>query len=184
MRNMRYNSNTMFSDPQKNISMLGITDGMKVVDLGAGSGFYTIEAAKKVGPHGRVYAIDVEQNLLPNIKKAAGLGGLNNIEIIWGNIEKIGGTKLRESTADRVIISNTLFQIASVDRDNLALEVKRILKSGGKLLVVDWEGGSPLSPKTVIPKTLAEGLFQKIGFVTEKTFDAGDHHYGIILKKN
>jgi ubiquinone/menaquinone biosynthesis C-methylase UbiE len=173
----------MFSDPQKNIAELGITDGMKVVDLGAGSGFYTIEAAKKVGHRGMVYAVDVQQELLNKIKSSAGLVGIRNIEVIWGNIEKIGGTKLRESIADRAILSNTLFQIAVEDRDNLALEAKRILKSGGKLLVIDWASGTPLSPKTIVPRMLTEGIFQKVGFQLEKNFDAGDHHYGIIFKK-
>lgn len=173
----------MFSDPQKNIAELGIVDGMKVADLGAGSGFYTIEAAKKVGGRGMIYAIDVQQDLLSKLKNSAALVGLRNIEIIWGNIEKIGGTKLREALVDRVILSNTLFQVDVNDRDNLALEVKRILKSGGKLMVIDWETGSPLSPKTLVPRMLAEGIFQKAGLTLEKTFDAGDHHYGIIFKK-
>lgn len=173
----------MFSDPQKNIAELGITDGMKVVDLGAGSGFYAIEAAKKVGPRGMVYAVDVQQDLLNKIKNGASMIGLHNVEIVWGNIEKIGGTKLREAIADCVILSNTLFQIAVEDRDNLALEAKRLLKSGGKLLLVDWMAGSPLSPKNVIPRMVSEGIFQKIGFKLEKSFDAGDHHYGIIFKK-
>ena len=173
----------MFSDPQKNIAELGISDGMKIVDLGAGSGFYTIEAAKKAGARGMVYAIDVQQDLLNKIKNSAGLVGLHNIEVVWGNIEKIGGTKLREAIADRVILSNTLFQIALQDRDNLALEAKRLLKPGGKLMVVDWMGGSPLSPKTVVPAMLAEGIFQKAGFQLERNFDAGDHHYGIIFKR-
>ncbi len=173
----------MFSDPQKNIAEFGVLNGMKVVDLGAGSGFYTIEAAKRVGASGLVYAVDVQQDLLNKIKNSAGNIGLHNIEIIWGNIEKIGGTKLRESIADRIILSNTLFQIMIEDRDNLALEIKRLLKSGGKLMVIDWNAGSPLSPKTLIPRMLAETIFQKVGFQIEKGFDAGDHHYGIIFKK-
>lgn len=174
----------MFSDPQKNIAELGLMDGMRVVDLGAGSGFYVIEAAKKVGPRGRVYAVDVQQDLLDKLKNSAGLAGLHNIEVVWGNIEKIGGTKLREGIADRIILSNTLFQIEPADRENLALETKRLMKQGGKLLVVDWDSGTPLSPKILVPKMLAEGIFQKAGFTLEKSFDAGDHHYGIIFKKS
>ncbi len=173
----------MFSDPQKNIAELGIDNGMKVVDLGAGSGFYTLEAAKKVGPSGRVYSVEVQQDLLSKIKNNAALAGLHNIEIVWGNIEKLGGTKLREAIADRIILSNTLFMVAEEDRDNLALETKRLLKSGGKLMVIEWMAGSPLSPKTLVPQMLAEGIFQKIGLKIEKTFTAGDHHYGIIFKK-
>ncbi len=174
----------MFSDPKKNISELGLMSGMKVVDLGAGSGFYTIEAGKLVGAGGRVYAVDVHQEILDKIKRGASLVGLHNIELIWGNIEKIGGTKLREGIADRAILSNTLFQIEVGDRDNLALEIKRIIRPGGKLMVIDWTAGSPLSPKTVVPQMLAEGIFQKVGFTLDKTFDAGDHHYGIIFKKS
>ncbi len=173
----------MFSDPQKNIAELGISDGMKVVDLGAGSGFYAIEAARKVGPRGMVYAVDVQQDLLDKVKRSAALVGVRNIETVWGNIEKIGGTKLREAIGDRVILSNTLFQIAQADRDNLALEIKRILKPGGKILIVDWETGSPLTPQNVVPKMLAEGIFEKNGFILEKSFEAGDHHYGLVLKK-
>ena len=173
----------MFSDPVKNISELGIADAMRVVDLGAGSGFYTIEAAKKVGSRGMVYAVDIQEDLVNRIKNSAGLIGLHNIEVVIGNIEKLGGTKLRENIADRIILSNTLFQVGPADRDNLALETKRLLKSGGKLMVIDWVAGSPLSPKEAISDSLATALFQKVGFVVEKTFDAGDHHYGIILKK-
>ena len=174
----------MFSDPQKNIAELGVDDSMRVVDLGTGSGFYTIEAAKKVGPRGRVYAVDVQQDLLDKLKNSAGLMGLHNIEVVWGNIEKIGGTKLREGIADRIILSNTLFQIAPEDRDGLALETKRLLKQGGKLLVIDWSSGTPLSPKSLVPRAIAEGIFQKVGLSVDKTFDAGDHHYGIVFKKS
>lgn len=173
----------MFSDPSKNIAELGISDGMKVVDLGAGSGFYTLEAAKKVGNRGMVYAIDIQEDLLNKIKNSGALMGFHNIEVIVGNVEKIGGTKLRENIADRIILSNTLFQIDPSQRDNLALETKRLLKSGGKLLIVDWVSGSPVSPKEAVKDSLALAIFQKVGFVQEKTFDAGDHHYGIICKK-
>jgi ubiquinone/menaquinone biosynthesis C-methylase UbiE len=173
----------MFSDPVKNIAQFGVEHGMKVVDIGAGSGFYSIEAAKKVGAAGMVYAVDIQQELLEKLKRSAALVGIHNIEGVWGNAEKIGGTKLRESIADRAILSNVLFQIEPADRDNLALEMKRILRPGGKLMVIDWQAGSPLSPKTLVPGMLAEVLFQKAGFTLENTFDAGDHHYGIIFKK-
>ncbi len=173
----------MFSDPVKNIAQFGIADGMKVVDIGAGSGFYSIEAAKKVGPRGMIYAVDIQQDLLERLKKSAALVGIHNIEGVWGNAEKIGGTKLRESIADRAILSNVLFQIEPQDRDNLALELKRIIRPGGKLMVIDWQGGTPLAPKTLVPDMVAEAIFQKAGFVLEKNFAAGDHHYGIIFSR-
>jgi len=171
----------MFSDPTVNLSKLGISNGMKIVDLGAGSGFYSIESARKVGPSGRVYAIDVQKEILERIRTAGAAQGLRNIEVIWANAEKIGGTKLRESIADRVIASNILFQIEKPEE--FALEIKRLLKPNGKVMVIDWNAGSPLSPKTVFSSTKAQMLFEKAGLKLEQSFVAGDHHYGLILAK-
>lgn len=173
----------MFSDPAKNVALFEVLDGMKVVDIGAGSGFYTIEAAKKVGGRGMVYAVDVQHDLLDKVKSSAAAVGLHNIETVWGNAEKIGGSKLRDAIADRVILSNVLFQIEIQYRDNLVLEIKRLLKPGGKIMVIDWAAGSALGPKTLVPGMVVETIFNKSGFVLEKSFDAGDHHYGLIFKK-
>lgn len=171
----------MFSDPASNLAKLGLNDGMRVVDIGAGSGFYTFEAAKKVGSNGRVYAIDVQKDLLERLRAAGAQQGLRNIEVIWGNAEKVGGTKIREALADRVVASNVLFQITKTD--DFILEIKRILKPGGKVLLVDWSDVSPLSPKTVVPEVKARILFEKAGFKVDQSFNAGDHHYGIVFTR-
>jgi len=171
----------MFSDPTVNLSKLGLTNGMKVVDLGAGSGFYSIESARRVGPSGRVYAVDVQKEILERIRTLGATQGLHNIEVVWANAEKIGGTKLREGIADRVIASNVLFQIEKPE--DFALEVKRILKSNGKVMVIDWNAGSSLSPKTIFSSMKAQMLFEKVGFKLDQSFVAGDHHYGLIFTK-
>jgi ubiquinone/menaquinone biosynthesis C-methylase UbiE len=169
----------MFSDPAKNLAKLGIGVGMKVVDLGAGSGFYTFEVARLVGPVGRVYSVDVVKELLERLRSTGANNGLRNIEVVWGNCEKIGGTKLSESIADRVVASNILFQIEKPDE--FVLEIKRILKPGGKVLVVDWSEVSALSPTNLVTSAKATMLFEKAGFTLEQSFDAGDHHYGLIF---
>ncbi|MCL5782118.1 MAG: methyltransferase domain-containing protein [Patescibacteria group bacterium] len=171
----------MFSEPATNIARLGLTDGMKVVDVGAGSGYYSVEAAKVVGRNGRVYAIDVQKNILDRIRNNGISLGLRNIEVVWGNVEKIGGSKLREGIADRIIASNILFQIDKMD--DFVLEMKRLLKQGGKLLLIDWSELSPIGPKNFVPSAEAEALFEKGGFTLETSFNAGDHHYGLIFVK-
>jgi ubiquinone/menaquinone biosynthesis C-methylase UbiE len=171
----------MFSDPAANLAKLGLTHGMKVVDVGAGSGFYTIEAARLVGPGGRIYAVDVQKDLLERLRSQAGSQGVRNIEVVWGNAEKIGGTKLRESIADRLVISNVLSQIEVPD--DFCLEMKRILKPGGKAMVIDWSESSPLSPTHLVPSSTAQTLFEKTGFKLDHTFNAGDHHYGLIFTR-
>lgn len=171
----------MFSDPASNLAKFGLTDGMKVVDIGAGSGFYSVEAAKKVGSSGRVYAVDVQKDLLERLRSVASGNGIRNIEVVWGNAEKIGGTKLREAIADRVIASNVLFQIEKPD--DFCLELKRITKPSGKILIVDWSDVSTMSPPSVVSAAKAQALFEKNGFKLEDSFGAGDHHYGLVFSR-
>lgn len=171
----------MFSDPASNLAKLGLGEGMKVADIGAGSGFYTVEAGKRVGSSGRVFAVDVQKKLLGRLSSMAHAALLHNVEVVWANAEKIGGTKLKDASVDRVIASNVLFQITRPD--DFALEMKRIMKPGGKLLLVDWSGMTELSPKNVVPADKASVLFEKNGFVLEQNFDAGNHHYGLVFAR-
>lgn len=171
----------MFSDPEKNVDHVSIEDGMHVADFGAGSGYYTFAAARKVGSRGRVYAIEVQRELLEKLSRGAAAAHLNNVQVIWGNIEKIGGTQLRDAIVDRALVSNVLFQVEH--KDNLCLEIKRILKPNGKVLVIDWGSHSSIGPKALFPEIAAQALFEKHGFVRESGFAAGDHHYGLIFKK-
>jgi ubiquinone/menaquinone biosynthesis C-methylase UbiE len=171
-----------FSDPTNNVLQLGLREGMRVGDLGAGSGHYAIAAAHIVGDEGRVYALDVQEDVLVHVRNAAQSRGLRNIETIWGNFEKVGGTTLKDQVLDAVILSNVLFQLDH--RQGALDEIKRILKPGGKLLVADWAGPyDGLGPAThhVIPERDAEELFITAGFHKVKDFRAGPHHYAIVF---
>jgi len=174
----------MFSDPNKNIDQFGLRPGMFVADLGSGSGFYTLASAKAVGPEGKVFAIDIQKVLLSKVKDEANRAGLFNVEIIWGDIEKSGGTRLREESLDCIILSNILFQVS--DREAVIKEALRILKKGGFSAVIDWSdsfGGLGPRPENVFPVETAKEVFQKNGFVIEKELTVGEHHYGFIAKK-
>ena len=61
----------MFSDPVKNIEQCGIQTGMDIADFGAGSGHYTIAGSRALMATGRVYAIDVQKDLLAKLKNEA-----------------------------------------------------------------------------------------------------------------
>jgi ubiquinone/menaquinone biosynthesis C-methylase UbiE len=173
----------MFSDPQRNIHELGLSAGRTVADFGAGSGFYSIEAARVVGSSGRVYAIDAQKDLLERLRKDAHKQHLG-IDVIAGNLEKLGGSKIRESSCDAVIASNILFMVE--DRKSFLLEAKRVLKPNGKLLLIDWAGSfSGMGPHAnhVIYKDDAVKLCLSVGFTLDREIHAGSHHYGIIFRK-
>jgi ubiquinone/menaquinone biosynthesis C-methylase UbiE len=173
-----------FSDPQKNIQQFGLIEGMKVADLGAGSAAYTIAAARQVGTSGRVYAVEVQKELLSNIKNSATKQGLSNVEVIWGDIESLGGTKIKDHSIDAVIISNVLFQ--TENKQGIIEEAKRILKPQGRALVVDWKesfGGMGPHPDYIVSEQSARKIFEEGGFSLDRSIPAGDHHYGFIAIK-
>ena len=175
----------MFSDPVKNIEQFSLGKGMHVADLGAGSGHYAFAASQAVGETGRIYAIDVQKDLLTKLKNEAQNRHLKNIEIIWADIEHVGGTKLRNLSMDAVIAANIFFQFE--DKDKPCIEIKRILKGNGRVLLVDWSdsfGGMGPQPKDVFAKDMAEKLFEKHGFAKDKEIvSAGAQHYGIVFRK-
>ena len=173
-----------FSDPKKNIEQCTITQGMIIADLGAGSGFYSIEAAKALNASGRVYAVDVQKDLLARLKNNAQKQGLHNVEVIWGDIEKVGGTHIKDNSIDLVMICNLMFQLG--DKKTAVAEIKRILASGGRVLVVDWSdsfGGIGPGKGHVFSKADAESFFESQGFSKEREIQAGSHHYGFLYKK-
>lgn len=174
----------MFADPEQNVKQFNLTEGMHVADLGAGTGFYSIAAARAVQPSGKVYAVEVQKEMLAHIQNEAAKAHVSNIEILWGNIERVGGTKLADASMDAVIVSNVLFQVE--DRKNFVQEVSRILKPGGRVLLIDWSdsfGGMGPAPARLVAKAAAETIFAEAGFSTEREIASGAHHYGIILKK-
>ena len=174
----------MFLNPQSIVDQLGIIPGMQVADIGAGSGAYSMVLAKAVGDSGRVFAVDVQENLLTRLKSLAAEGHLNNLEIIWGDAEKIGGTKLKDDSLDAAVVSNVLFQ--AENKAGLVSEVKRILKKGGRAFVIDWsESFGNLGPTAnmVVPPASAKEIFKKSGFEIVANFLAGAHHYGLTARK-
>jgi len=173
-----------FAAPRQNVAQFELREGMAVADLGAGSGHYTLAAAKKVGESGRVYAVEVQKDLLARIKSLAQAEHIRNVEVIWGDVEERGGVKLKDGSVDAVIISNILFQ--AENKKGLIEEALRILKSGGRALVIDWiesYGGMGPSPDDIVSSDEARQLCEEGGFIFEKEFSAGAHHYGFIVKK-
>jgi ubiquinone/menaquinone biosynthesis C-methylase UbiE len=176
----------VFVNPAKVIENLDLEPAMTVADFGCGSGHYTIEAAKKVGKTGKVYAIDIQQEMLSFVRSQAKLMGLTNIETVWADLETVKATNLRENSVDLVIISNILFQ--AENKKQIIQEAFRILKSGGRTAIVEWDienqiaSFGPQMEKRITSQNVKD-LFAESGFMFEKEFNPGEHHYGLIFKK-
>lgn len=173
----------MFSSPEQNILKLGLAEGMRVADFGAGTGFYSKACSARVGPSGKVFAIEVQKDLVKKLENELKNWGISNVECIWGDIERRGGTKLSDNSIDAVIVSNVLS--LTEDRNGLIDEAGRILKKGGKVLLVDWTLSFSIdgpNKNNIINEDKARELFEKMGFKFEERISAGGNHYGIIFK--
>ncbi len=172
----------MFNHPQNNIKEGYIAEGMRVADFGAGVGHHSLPVARQVGDSGDVYAIEIQKDLLTKLHREAERERLLNVHPILGDLEKAGGSKLADQFVDRVLIINTLFQL---EEKKIALsEAKRILKSDGRLVLIDWQdsfGQIGPHPDQVVTKEKALSLTESAGFKLEKEFEAGSHHYGMLF---
>lgn len=173
-----------FAEPVENIKNLSIGEGYKVADFGAGSGHYALAVAARVRNSGQVFAVDVQKDLLSKLQSTAREKGFRNIEVVWGDLDKPKGSKLRDSMVDAVIVSNILFQ--SAHKDEVAKEAFRILKPAGEVMVIDWSdswGNLGPTPESIVSEDEAKTVFESAGFKFGRSFPAGDHHYGMILTK-
>jgi len=173
-----------FVVPDIATSNFHLHEGDVVADFGAGSGFFLKPLAEAVGPEGRVYACDIQKQLVEKLGELIHLNGLANVSPIWCDLEEPNGTKLSDGVLDAAILVNTLFQF---EQKEVAIqEIRRVLKTGGVLHIIDWsESFSGLGPqqKDVITQQAAIDLLESEQFTFEKEYPTGDHHYGITVRK-
>lgn len=177
--------NTQLLNPEQLLKELGVVAGQAVGDLGCGgAAYFTIPTARLVGSQGKVYALDILKSALDGVLSKAKMAGLTNIETVWSDLERVGAAKVPESSLDAVLLINLLFQT----RQNEAIlqEAKRLLKPGGKLLVVDWKvEATPFGPdmsKRMSAQAIS-GIGRQTGLNLDREFEASQYHYGIIFVK-
>jgi SAM-dependent methyltransferase len=123
------------------VAVAELRAGERVLDLGSGGGIDVILSARRVGPTGRVFGLDMTDEMLALALANAREAGVDNVEFLKGFIEDI---PLPAATID-VVISNCVINL-SIDKPRVLAEMARVLKVGGRLGISDVVAEDHLSP--------------------------------------
>lgn len=165
--------------PEDALRLLPIGNDDTILDLGAGTGYYAIPAARIT--KGTVYALDPERKMLEVLQARARGAGVTNIELLEGTAEEI---PLSDHSVHGVIASLVLHEVDPLAKG--LQEVSRVLKDGGYLFCLDWERKeSPLGPPLAerIHSAEMEKALAEAGLTVTKRVSPVDFLYMFIAYK-
>jgi cyclopropane fatty-acyl-phospholipid synthase-like methyltransferase len=140
------------------MQLVQLSDGMTVVDLGSGDGYFLCRLSRAVGARGRVIATEIDEQLVRDLNRRAAREQLTNVDVVRAPTDDVG---IAPGSADRILLVNVWHHIAN--RKRYAARVARALKPGGKMVVVDFKRRSRrsdhgISPDHVIAELAAGGI--------------------------
>ncbi len=171
-----------FFNPSHVLKIIGINKKVKdVADFGCGYGTFTIPTARMI--KGKVYAIDIEPEMVKETERKARKNKLGNVETILRDFVS-NGSGLNNKSVDYVM----LFNILHADKpEKLLREVYRILRAGGKLGIIHWNYSSTMPrgpPMEIRPKPeQCIKWAESAGFEFQQKYDLKPYHYGIVMEK-
>ena len=128
-------------NPDLAVSLLGIRPGMTVADIGAGVGYYSLKLAKKVGPKGKVFATDLQPEMLRLLRQRLAKDKVANIEPVLGSETE---SNLPDESIDMAVLVDVYHEF-SEPRKMLA-SLRRALKPDGRLVLLEFRKEDPRVP--------------------------------------
>ncbi len=121
------------------LKLLNLNDGLDVADIGAGSGYFTLPIARAIAPSGKIYAVDIQQEMLDFLVARAHSGNVSNIVAILGSVDDIS---LPNESVDLVLLVDAYHEF---DHPwEMARSIRRALRVGGRVALVEYRAEDPL----------------------------------------
>ena len=168
-----------WQQPQRVIAALNIQPGWIIADVGSGGGYFTFRLADAVGPTGKVYAVDVDPDMIGLVAKAAREKSSNNIEPI---LAQPNDPLLPKSGVDLIFTSNTYHHI-----DNRVAyfgSLRQSLRPGGRVAILDFDRRAWIEGllRHYTPSEFIKREMEQAGFALEQEFDFLDRQAFLIFK--
>ena len=161
--------------PKETLKKIGFKDDMCLCDIGAGTGIFSVEASKI--SKNDVYALDISQDMIDilNIKKSD--ENLVNMKVIRVETDTL---PIKDNICNIAIMITVMHELENIEI--MMNEIKRILKDGGKLFIVEFhKKKTPFGPPEDHRMSIEQvtKICEETGFRVEKSFDLGENFYGI-----
>jgi ubiquinone/menaquinone biosynthesis C-methylase UbiE len=175
-------SRLAYMPPDAAATLLGLKPGMVIADIGAGTGYFSIPFARRIGPLGRVFAVDLQREMLQlldaKLETSAERGG---IELVEGTASETG---LPDSSCDLVFLANIWHELD--DRESVLAEAARILRTGGRIAILDWRldvNGPPGPPaEHRVSYAEVESLMTRCRWTVEHSSSFGSYSYLVVAQ--
>ena len=155
------------------VAVAELHEGETVLDLGSGGGIDVLLSARRVGPSGHAYGLDMTDEMLDLARQNARAAGASNVEFVKGTIESI---PLPDASVD-VVISNCVVNLAA-DKSAVFAEVARVLRPGGRIGITDIVGEDHLTVEQRAERGSYVGCIA--GALTMAEFRAGLEAAGLV----
>jgi tRNA A58 N-methylase Trm61 len=168
-------------NPEGALDALGIRPGMVVADVGAGTGYMSLRMAKRVGPDGKVYANDLQPEMLRRLRANAAKAGFTNIETVQG---EEADPKLPRGQMDLVLLVDVYHEF-SKPREMID-KIREALKPDGRLVLLEYRKEDPSVPIREEHKMTVAGVRAELepqGFVLSKVIETLPRQHILILTK-
>ena len=162
------------------VKSMKLKPGMVVADIGAGTGYYTFRIAKQV-PNGKVYAVEIQDELIDMLNKKKNEIGANHIEVVRGDTMSVN---LPENTVDLAILVDVYHEL-SWPRE-IIQSIGKSLKPGGKILLVEYRGEDAELRIKPLHKTTVEQLTREMkanGFIADERIDIFPIQHFLMFRK-